>query len=196
MLIFGVILAGGRGVRLGGVDKAFVAFRGRPLISHVLDRLSPQVERVLISANGDPMRFASFRCEVVADAQPQGPLSGVLAALSHATRQGATHLVSTPVDTPFLPCDLAPRLMLAAEGSAQGLAIAATADGNHPLSALWPVWLAPELAVFLAAGGAKVTDFTDAHEAARASFSDEHAFLNLNRPEDLVRAEAMLRSPE
>ena len=176
-----------------GADKALVPLAGRPLIAHVLDRLEPQVERVLISANGDPSRFAGFGCPVVADAAPQGPLSGVLAALSVASDAGATHLVSTPVDTPFLPGDLVPQLLLAAEASSGGLALAADATGDHPATALWPVALAPALAAFLASGEAKVTRFTAALGAARAQFPDPRAFLNLNTPEDLSAAEAMLR---
>ncbi len=178
---------------MGGVDKALVRLAGRPLIAHVLDRLEPQVERVLISANGDTTRFAGLGCPVVVDETPQGPLSGVLAALSHAAAQGATHVVSTPVDTPFLPGDLVPQLLLASEGSPEELALASDATGDHPATALWPVVLAPALAAFLAAGEAKVTRFTDAHHAARAVFADPRAFLNLNTAEDLAEAEAMLR---
>jgi molybdenum cofactor guanylyltransferase len=190
--IFGVILAGGEGRRMGA-DKAFVALVGHPLITHVLDRLEPQVERVLISANGDAARFSAFGCPVVADAAPQGPLSGVLAALTVAAEAGATHLVSTPVDTPFLPGDLVPQLLLAAEGSPEGLALATDITGDHPTTALWPVGLAPALADFLTKGDAKVTRFTDAHGAARAAFPDARAFLNLNTPEDLAAAEALLK---
>jgi molybdenum cofactor guanylyltransferase len=190
--IFGVILAGGEGRRMGK-DKAFVALAGRPLIAHVLDRLEPQVERVLISANGDASRFAGFGCPVVADDTPQGPLSGVLAVLAVAAKAGATHLVSTPVDTPFLPGDLVPQLLLAAETAPEGLALAFDATGDHPATALWPVGLAPALAAFLAGGEAKVTRFTDAHGAARAAFPDPRAFLNLNTPEDLAAAEALLK---
>lgn len=178
---------------MGGVDKALVPLAGRPLIGHVLDRLEPQVDRVLISANGDPVRFAALGCPVAADAAPQGPLSGVLAALIAAAGQGATHVVSTPVDTPFLPGDLVPQLLLAAEGSPEGLAYASDATGDHPATALWPVGLAPALAAFLAEGQAKVTRFTEAHGAARATFPDPRAFLNLNTPEDLAQAEALLK---
>ncbi len=192
MRIYGVILAGGAGQRMGK-DKAFVPLAGRPLIAHVLDRLEPQVDRVLISANGDASRFAGFGCPVVADETPQGPLSGVLAALMAAAKSGATHLVSTPVDTPFLPGDLVPQLLLAAEASRAGLALASDATGDHPATALWPVGLAPALAAFLAAGEAKVTRLTDAHDAARARFPDPRAFLNLNTPEDLAAAEALLK---
>lgn len=192
MRIFGVILAGGESRRMGA-DKAFVQLAGRPLIAHVLDRLEPQVERVLISANGDAARFAGLGRQVVADAKAHGPLSGVLAALTAAAAEGATHLVSTPVDTPFLPGDLVPQLLLAAEGSADGMALASDANGDHPATALWPVGLAPALASFLAEGQAKVTQFTDAHHAACARFPDPRAFLNLNTPEDLADAEALLK---
>lgn len=191
--IFGVILAGGQARRMGGLDKAFLPLAGRPLLAHVLDRLEPQVDRVLISANGDAARFAGFGCPVVADALPQGPLSGVLAALTAAAGLGATHIVSTPCDTPFLPGDLVPQLLLASEASAEGLALAATADGDQPATALWPVAIAPALAAFLASGEAKVTRFTATHDAARAHFPDARAFLNLNTPEDLAAAEALLR---
>lgn len=192
MRIFGVILAGGESRRMGS-DKALVALAGRPLIAHVLDRLEPQVDRVLISANGDPARFAAFGSEVVPDAAPQGPLSGVLAALTRAESLGATHLVSTPVDTPFLPGDLVPQLLLAAESSASGLALASDATGDHPATAVWPVALIPALAAFLLTGAAKVTRFTEAHHATRARFPDSRAFVNLNTPEDLAQAEAMLK---
>jgi len=191
--IFGVILAGGKGRRMGGADKALLSLAGRPLLAHVLDRLEPQVEQVLISANGDPSRFAAFGCELVPDAAPQGPLSGILAALIRAKALGATHLVSTPVDTPFLPGDLTPQLLLAAETSPEGIALARAEDGDHPATALWPVALRPALAEFLGAGGAKVTRFTDAHCAARARFPDARAFLNINTPDDLAEAEALLR---
>jgi molybdopterin-guanine dinucleotide biosynthesis protein A len=190
--IFGVILAGGEGRRMGGADKALLPLAGRPLIAHVLDRFEPQVDRVLISANGDPARFAGLGCQVLADATPQGPMSGVLAALIAAAGMGATHVVSTPCDTPFLPGDLVPQLLLAAEGSPEGLALAADATGDHPATALWPVALVPALSAFLSAGEAKVTRFTSAHRAARAVFPDPRAFLNLNTPEDLASAEALL----
>lgn len=177
---------------MGGADKAFVTLAGRPLIGHVLDRLEPQVERVIISANGDAARFAAYGCRVVPDAVPQGPLSGVLAALVAAAGMGATHVVSTPCDTPFLPGDLVPRLLLAAEHSPEGLAMAATVEGDQPATTIWPVGLAPALSAFLAAGEAKVTRFTDAHHAARAKFQDARGFLNLNTPEELAAAEARI----
>lgn len=193
MRIFGVILAGGQGRRMGGTDKALMPLAGRPLLAHVLDRLEPQVERVLISANGDPARFAAFGCRVVPDDRSQGPLSGILAGLRVAAGMGATHLVSTPVDTPFLPGDLVPRLLLAAEDAPEGLALAADDNGDHPATALWPVALAPALAAFLDAGEARVLRFAEAHGALRAPFPDPRAFANLNTPDELAAAEALIR---
>jgi molybdopterin-guanine dinucleotide biosynthesis protein A len=190
--IFGVILAGGESRRMGS-DKALAKLAGRPLIAHVLDRLGPQVDQMLISANGDPARFATFSCEVVPDAAPQGPLSGILATLTRAKDLGATHLVSTPVDTPFLPGDLVPQLLLAAGKSPSGLAIASDATGDHPATAVWPVALIHALTGFLLTGEAKVTRFTEAHHAARATFPDPRAFMNLNAPGDLAQAEALLK---
>lgn len=189
--IFGVILAGGQGRRMGGTDKAFLSLAGRPLLHHVLDRLGPQVETVILSANGDTARFAGLGCPVVADSVPQGPLSGILSALRHAAALGATHVVSTPVDTPFLPLDLVARLETAAARAPEGLALARTADGDQPATALWPTALAPALAGFLADGGAKVALFANAHQPARAEFPDASAFLNLNTPEELAAAETL-----
>jgi molybdopterin-guanine dinucleotide biosynthesis protein A len=175
---------------MGGADKALLSLAGKPLVAHVRDRLMPQVDRVLISANGDPTRLAGLGCAVIADARPQGPLSGVLAALTHAAALGATHVVSTPVDTPFLPADLVARLAAAAGG---GLAVAASPGGLHPASALWPVTLAGALAGYLDRGEARVGGFTQAQAAVRVEFADDAPFLNLNTPEDLARAEAILR---
>ncbi|MCU0827677.1 MAG: molybdenum cofactor guanylyltransferase [Tabrizicola sp.] len=192
MRIFGVILAGGESRRMGS-DKAFVPLASRPLIAHVLNRLAPQVDAILISANRDPERFASFGCRVIPDAKPQGPLSGILAALIHAAEQGATHIVSCPVDTPFLPADLVPQLVRAAEHSPNGLAFAGDETGDHPATAVWPVALVPALAAFLGRGEAKVTRFTAAQQATRALFPDPQVFLNVNSPFDLAAAEALLK---
>lgn len=192
MQIIGVILAGGQGRRMGGIDKALLPLAGKPLIEHVLARLQVQVPRVLISANGDPARFAGIGCDIVADHAPQGPLSGILAALRHASGLGATHVLSVPVDAPFLPGDLLARLVQASQGVAGGLALAATAGQLHPTFGLWPVTLAPDLNGFLDRGHAKMSEFADRHGPALALFADPSGFLNLNTPEDLARAEARL----
>jgi molybdopterin-guanine dinucleotide biosynthesis protein A len=190
--IFGIILAGGQGRRMGA-DKALLSLAGRPLLAHVIDRLEPQVERLAISANGAPARFARFGLPVLPDDTPLGPLSGILAGLTWAAALGADALVSAPVDAPFLPGDLTPRLILAADGP--HLALARSADRLHPACALWPVSLATALAAFLTSGAKpKVTDFAFAHAPAVADFPDDGAFTNLNTPADLTAAEALLKA--
>lgn len=198
MRIFGAILAGGQGRRMGGADKALLPLAGRALAAHVADRLAPQVEDLAISANGDPARLAFLGLPVIADAESRGPLSGVLAALDRAAPLGATAVVTAAVDTPFLPGDLVPWLCLAAEGSAGGsaggVALARSGGNDHPTFGLWPVGLRAELAAFLASGAkASIRAFADAHGAARADFPDDGSFMNVNTPEDLARAEAVLR---
>lgn len=191
MRIFGVLLAGGQARRMGGEDKALLTLDGRALIARGFDRLSPQVEELAISANGNPARFADLGCPVLPDASSLGPLSGILAALNWARALGATAVVSAPVDAPFLPGDLVPQLLLAGDG---GLTIATAEGRDHPVFGLWPVELAADLSAFLVSGEKpKVTTFAARHFAARATFPDASAFMNLNTPEDLARAEDMIR---
>lgn len=193
MRIFGVILAGGQGRRMGGADKALLPLAGRPLIAHAIDRLEPQVERLAISANGDPARLSRFGLPVLPDAGgSHGPLSGLLAALDWAAALGATHLVTAPTDAPFTPPDLTPRLLLAAEGT--GAALARSGGHDHPTFGLWPVSARDALSAFLASGAKpRVRDFATALHAARADFPADGAFANLNTPEDLATAEARIR---
>jgi molybdopterin-guanine dinucleotide biosynthesis protein A len=190
MRIFGVILAGGTGRRMGGADKAALLLGGKPLLTHAIDRLGPQVDRLAISANGDPARFSRYGLPVLADSRPLGPLAGVLAALEWA--QGATAVVSVAVDTPFFPGDLVPQLLLAAERSPSGLGVAETNGHVHPTFALWPLSLRDALRETLKQGDLRVMDFATAHQAAHAPFPDDRAFLNINTPDDLARAEALL----
>ena len=194
MRIFGVILAGGHARRMGGADKAMAIFGDRPLLAHVVQRFAPQVERLALSANGDPARFAGIPLPVLPDTDPEGPLSGILQSLLWAASHGATAVVSVPVDGPFLPPDLVPRLRLAAEPT--GLALAASNGTWHPTYGLWPVALAPGLAAFLASGAkARIRDFALTHHAGIATFPDDLAFANANTPEDLIRLSALLAAP-
>lgn len=178
---------------MGGADKALLPLSGQPLAAHAAARLEPQVERLAISANGDPARLAFLGCPVLPDAERMGPLSGVLSAMDWAAPLGATAIVTVAVDTPFFPCDLAPRLALAAEGSAGGIALARSGGNDHPTFALWPVDLRDALRAFLGSGAkASIRAFADARGAARADFPDDGAFANLNTRDDLARAEALL----
>jgi molybdopterin-guanine dinucleotide biosynthesis protein A len=190
--IFGVILAGGTGRRMGGADKAFLSLGERSMIDRVVERLDPQVEQFAISANGDPARFATQHSTVLRDEQPLGPLSGILAALDWATAAGATHIVSVAVDTPFFPADLVPRLLLAAEISGTSIALAESEGQVHPTFGLWPVALRRDLKATLARGEARVMDFASRHRHALAEFSGEAAFLIVNSPADLSPSEALL----
>ncbi|MEO0380827.1 MAG: molybdenum cofactor guanylyltransferase MobA [Pseudomonadota bacterium] len=195
----GVILAGGQATRMGGGDKGLLPLGQTTLLSHVMDRLSPQVGGLALNANGEAGRFASFDIPVVADSVDgfAGPLAGVLAGLDWAAAEGAEIIVTAAADTPFFPCDLVPCLQLAADGMPHPLALAATPDprrgqARHPTFGLWPVALRDDLRAALQDGVRKVVQWTDRHDARTAMFPDESAFFNVNTPDDLIRAEAMI----
>lgn len=193
MRIFGVILAGGGARRMGGRDKAFLMLNGQTLLARTRDRIDPQVERFAISANGDAARFEPSMT-VLPDEESLGPLSGILTALEWGAVGGATAVVSVAVDTPFFPADLVPRLCLAAEASAGGVAMATSGGVDHPTISLWPVGLRGDLRRFLASGAKpRVMDFARAHTAARAEFADAAAFMNVNTPDDLAKAQVMIK---
>lgn len=195
--IVGVILAGGRSRRMG-VDKAFVSLGGRPLIVHVVGLLRPQVDAVVISANGDPGRFAALGFPVVADSIDgfAGPLAGMLAGLDWAVanRPEATWIVTVPADTPFIPDDLVNRLTAAA--SAGAIAVARSASGIHPVVAAIPLGEAEALRQFIRTGGSlKVADWLAHRPSVIVDFpfanDGTDPFFNVNTPEDLKAAEGM-----
>lgn len=190
----GLILAGGQATRMGGGDKGLLTLGDRTILSHVIDRLEPQVAGLALNANGDPARFADLGLTVVPDSIEgfAGPLAGVLAGLDWAANRGASHIVTAAADTPFFPCDLVPQLMLAAEANGTGIALAATPDGRHPTFGLWPTALRDDLRAALQDGLRKVVLWTDKHGCAMAAFPEDQAFFNVNTPEDLAKAQAML----
>ncbi|TVP72092.1 MAG: molybdenum cofactor guanylyltransferase MobA [Rhodobacteraceae bacterium] len=193
----GVILAGGQATRMGGGDKGLRVVAGKPLLGHVIDRLTPQVGAIVLNANGDAARFAEYGLPVTPDSLPDwpGPLAGVLAGLDWAAAQGAEAVVSVAADTPFFPCDLVARLQAAATPS--GLALAATREGaklwRHPTFGLWPVRLRDDLRAALQGGLRKVVLWTDTHGAGIAEFDTVpfDPFFNINTPEDIALAEAL-----
>jgi molybdenum cofactor guanylyltransferase len=189
---FGVILAGGLATRMGGGDKGLLALGSGTILDHVIDRFSPQVADLALNANGDPARFADLHLPVIPDtlAGFAGPLAGVLAGLDWAADRGASHIVTAAADTPFLPCDLVPQLQLA--GGDAGLALAASPGGRQPTFGLWPVALREDLRAALEGGLRKVVLWTEQHGAGTAFFPDDAAFFNVNTPDDLARAQAML----
>ncbi len=192
----GVILAGGQARRMGGGDKGLLMLGGKPILAHVIDRLSPQVAGLALNANGDPARFDAFGLLVLPDsiAEFPGPLAGVLAGLDWAADKGATHIVTAAADTPFFPADLVPCLMLAAETEGKPIALARTENGRHPTFGLWPVSLRDDLRRALENGVRKVVQWTDSHGTAMADFpvSGFDPFFNVNTPEDLAEAQRLL----
>ena len=193
----GLILAGGRATRMGGGDKGRLMLAGRPLIARVIDALGPQVDRLALNANGPAARWDDLGLPVLPDpvADRPGPLAGVLAGLDWAAALGCPHIVTAAADTPFLPPDLVPRLLLAAGPS--GLALAATREGDRtwpqPTFGLWPVALREDLRAALDGGIRKIVAWTERHDAGLAVFDTEpwDPFFNVNTPEDLARAEDM-----
>ncbi|AXI45315.1 molybdenum cofactor guanylyltransferase MobA [Sulfitobacter sp. SK012] len=195
----GVILAGGQATRMGGGDKGLLRLGGQTLLARVIDRLEPQVAGLALNANGDADRFAEFGLPVIGDSIEgfAGPLAGVLAGLDWAATQGADAIVTAAADTPFFPCDLVPQLLAASEGRLHPLALAATphptrGTARHPTFGLWPVALRNDLRAALQCGLRKVVLWSDTHNGAEAVFPEEAAFFNVNTPDDLAHAEAML----
>jgi len=194
----GVILAGGLSSRMGGGDKCLLDLGGRPVLDHVIERLGPQVGAMALNANGDGARFGGFDLPVIADSMGDfpGPLAGVLAAMDWAAGQGAAHVITAAADTPFFPTDLVARLT--APGA--DLALAATPDpkrgtARHPTFGLWPTALRDDLRAALEDGVRKVVAWADTHRAATVMFDEfpcEDPFFNVNTPQDLVKARAML----
>jgi molybdopterin-guanine dinucleotide biosynthesis protein A len=198
--IFGVILAGGQAVRMGGGDKCLLELGGRPILAHVVERLAPQVGALALNANGDPARFAAFGLPVLPDGiADAGPLAGVLAGLDWAEGRGARAIVTAAGDTPFLPRDLVTALRAAAHAADRSLAMAMTPGAAgfdaHPTFGLWPVALREDLRAALAAGTRKVAAWAEAQDCARAIFHDRgEPFFNVNTPEDLARAQGLVAS--
>ena len=187
--ITGVILAGGLGRRMGGIDKGLQELRGRPLAAWVVERLAPQVDELLINANQNTERYAAFGHRVVADQIPDfaGPLAGLHAALSAASHP----LVATaPCDSPFLPADLVSRLFSALTASDADLAVARTFDQPQPVFCLCRRSVLPHLTEFLAGGGRKIDRWYATLKVVEVSFDDEaDAFENINTREELGRFE-------
>jgi molybdopterin-guanine dinucleotide biosynthesis protein A len=193
-----MILAGGLARRMGGGDKAFRRLAGRTILERVVERLAPQCDGLILNANGDPARFAAAGLPVVPDDLGgfPGPLAGVLAALdwAAANRPDADFVASVAADTPFVPRDFVARLAEARAAAGAHLACASSGGRTHPVEALWPVALRGALRCFLDAGERKMGLFVERHGAALALWPADPVdpFFNVNTPEDLAEAEALL----
>jgi molybdenum cofactor guanylyltransferase len=201
--VIGLLLAGGQSRRMGGGDKTLRVLDGVSLLERVIERLKPQVDALVLNANGDPARFAEFALPVVADSVPgfAGPLAGVLAGLDWAAvhRPDATFIASVATDAPFLPADLVARLTAARQAAEADLACASSAGRAHPVFGLWPLRLREDLRRAIVDDGIrKVDEWTARHRLVTVPFADRpiDPFFNANRPEDLQAAAALLKSVE
>jgi len=198
MKIAGVLLAGGQSQRMGGGDKNLRLLGGKPVLAHVIERAKPQVDALVLNANGDPQRFASFGLPVIADSITgfAGPLAGVLAGLDWAAKNlpEAELVASFATDAPFFPRDLVSRLAVALEEGGFDLACAQSNGQAHPVFGLWPVSLREALREALAGGMRKVDRWTARYKLVEVEFLAEPVdpFFNANRPEDLAEAERLI----
>lgn len=186
--ITGVLLAGGQGSRMGGVDKGLVKLAGRPMAAHVLERLGPQVDELIINANQNSEAYAAFGHPVFGDDIPgyAGPLAGLHAALVRASHP---LVVTAPCDSPFLPTDLVERLHQALRAQNADLAVAKTFDQAHPVFCLCRSQLASHLHDFLSNGGRRIDRWYGSLNVVEVAFDDEEAaFRNINTREELVAA--------
>ena len=188
--ISGVVLAGGQGRRMGTVDKGLVLLRGEPMVRHVIDRLAPQVDEILINANQHADQYARFGHRVVADTIGgfAGPLAGLHVGLSSASQP---LVVTVPCDSPFLPEDLVARLHAGLVAESADLAVARTFDQPHPVFALVRREVLPHLTQYLAGGGRKIDAWYATLTTIEVGFDDEaDAFRNINTAEELSAAGA------
>jgi len=187
--VTGLILAGGKGSRMGGVDKGLQAFRGRRLIDHVYERLAPQVGGVVINANQNQDAYRTFGVRVVSDAIGgfAGPLAGFHAGLSVSKRP---FLASVPCDSPFLPEDLIARLHARIDETGAELAVAKTGDQPHPVFSMMRRGVLDHLSDYLKEGGRKIDAWYATLNVVEVAFDDEaEAFSNINTLEELASYE-------
>jgi len=188
--IAGVVLAGGLGRRMGGVDKGLRPLRGRPLVSWVLERFRPQVDEMMINANQNIEQYAAFGYPVVSDRIGgfAGPLAGLHAALSATS---LPLLATAPCDSPMLPGDLVERLREALIARGADVAVACTPGQSHPVFSLCRRAVLEHLGAFLAGGGRKVDQWYATLKTIEVAFDDQvEAFANINTLDELAHFEA------
>jgi molybdopterin-guanine dinucleotide biosynthesis protein A len=186
--VTGIVLAGGLGRRMGGVDKGLVELDGKPMVAHAIARLAPQVGALVVNANQNVDRYAALGYPVVSDAVAgfAGPLAGLHAGLGHTTTPFA---VTVPCDSPYLPADLVERLGEGLIGAGAQLAVAKTFDQPHPVFALVRTDVLPHLSAFLESGGRKIDAWYATLATVEVMFDDcADAFRNINTREELASA--------
>jgi molybdenum cofactor guanylyltransferase len=187
--ITGLILAGGRGSRMGGTDKGLQPLHGTPMAMYTMMRLTPQVGGLMINANRNLAAYESFGVPVYTDSVPDfaGPLAGMLAGLEQCA---TPWMVTAPCDSPFLPTDLVARLAQAIEAEGADLAIPVTLDQDgrrqtQPVFCLMPVSALDSLVAYLSGGGRKIETWAASHRLAEVLFDDAAAFANINTLDEL-----------
>jgi molybdenum cofactor guanylyltransferase len=192
--ITGVVLAGGRGRRMGGVDKGLTLLQGRPFIEWVLDRFGPQVSEVLINANRNLSEYERYGYRIIPDeiCGFAGPLAGLHRGLTEARHN---LVAAVPCDSPFLPADLVPRLYAGLAAAKSQLAVAKTFAQSHPVFCLCRREVLPHLNEFLVSGGRKIDAWYATLDVAEVAFDDqEEAFSNINTLQELDGIEAEVPS--
>jgi molybdopterin-guanine dinucleotide biosynthesis protein A len=199
----GLVLAGGLARRMGGGDKALIRIGGEAILDRVLAVLRGKCDPIILNANGDPARFARYGLPVIADSVPDfaGPLAGILAGLDWAAAHapGTEWVVSVPGDCPFLPPDLVDRLHAVRAEAGTPLACARSGEWRHPVVGLWRVDLRDDLRHALTVHDLrKIEIWTARHGVAIALWPDQpiDPFFNVNTPEDLEKARALLAAEQ
>jgi molybdopterin-guanine dinucleotide biosynthesis protein A len=186
--VTGLVLAGGMGRRMGGVDKGLVLLDGRPMVAHVIERLTRQVGAIVINANQNVEQYAALGYPVVSDSIGgfAGPLAGLHAGLLAAQ---TPYVATAPCDSPFLPLELVWRLAAGLESAQAQLAVAHTFAQPHPVFALVSREVLPHLSAFLDGGGRKIDAWYATLRVVPVQFDDaEDAFRNINTPDELAAA--------
>lgn len=183
--ITGVILAGGRGSRMGSVDKGLKLLRGKPMVQWVAERFAPQVSEVLVNANQNIDKYQILGYKVIPD--EIGGFAGPLAGLHRGLAEASHELVATsPCDSPFLPRDLIARLRAAMDAAGAELTVAKTGDQPHPVFCLCRKTVLPSLTDFLAGGGRKIDAWYAELKIVEVLFDDQPgAFSNVNTVAEL-----------
>ena len=195
--ITGLILAGGRAQRMGGIDKGLIPFMGKPLIEHAIARLTPQVTSILINANRNQDRYAQYGHAVIADLHPDfaGPLAGFAAGLEHCKTE---YLLSVPCDSPVFPLDLSERMLETMINTQSDLVYASSVDTSgaiwtQPVFCLMRRSAKQSLQDFLGREGRKIDRWFETLRSSTVVFADEAAFANTNTPEELQALERALQ---
>jgi molybdopterin-guanine dinucleotide biosynthesis protein A len=192
MSISVIILAGGRATRMNGADKGLVPLQQKPLIQHVINRLAPQVDEIIINANRELAQYQALGYTVLQDEVEDflGPLAGFSLGLQHAKHD---YVLTVPCDSPLLPVDLALRLMAALVEHKAEIAVASSGGNTHPVFCLCKKTVLPSLTAYLEQGERRVSAWQKSQQYIEVDFSDcSEAFTNLNTFENLAALELKL----